>query len=148
MHMRLSQTFRAALIALIALAGLALSSTARADSATIRFSVIKAGWFVGGSGGSGTMNCNGRHYPITIGGISAGFVFGASETWFRGTVSRIRRPSDVAGVYGAIGAGGALGPGAQVIALRNGKGATLRLHGDQVGAQINADLSGLAISLR
>jgi hypothetical protein len=145
-----SNRFRNALFALAGLAGIGFAtvSPAHADTCGIRFKVFKAGWFVGGSGGSGTMNCNGRHYPITIGGISAGFVFGASETWFRGTVSRIRRPSDVAGVYGAIGAGGALGPGAQVIALRNGKGATLRLHGDQVGAQINADLSGLAISLR
>jgi hypothetical protein len=145
-----SNRFRNAHFALAGLAGIGFAtvSPAHADTCGIRFKVFKAGWFVGGSGGSGTMNCNGRHYPITIGGISAGFVFGASETWFRGTVSRIRRPSDVAGVYGAIGAGGALGPGAQVIALRNGKGATLRLHGDQVGAQINADLSGLAISLR
>jgi hypothetical protein len=145
-----STRFRSALFALAGLAGIGFAtvSPAHADTCGIRFRVFKAGWFIGGSGGSGTMNCNGRHYPITIGGISAGLVFGASETWFRGTVSRIRRPSDVAGVYGAVGAGGAFGPGAQVIALRNEKGATLRLHGDQVGAQINADLSGMAISLR
>jgi len=32
--------------------------------------------------------------------------------------------------------------------LRNEKGATLELSGRQVGLQINADLSGLAISMR
>ena len=42
----------------------------------------------------------------------------------------------------------ALGGGAQVIALINEKGAVLELTGRQVGLQINADLSGLAISMR
>jgi hypothetical protein len=148
--MKFSSRIRTAAFATLALTGIGFAtvSPAHADTCGIRFRVFKAGWFIGGSGGSGTMTCGGRHYPISIGGISAGLVFGGSETWFRGTVSNIRSPSDVAGVYGAVGAGGAFGPGAQVIALKNGKGATLRLHGDQVGAQINADLSGMAISLR
>ncbi|MGE0753110.1 MAG: hypothetical protein AB7K64_21275 [Variibacter sp.] len=146
--MRLSQTFRAALIALMALAGLALSSTARADNATIRFSVIKAGWFVGGSGGSGTLYFRGRRYRIGLGGISAGFVFGASETRFSGTVSNIYDPRDIEGVYGAVGAGAAAIRGAQAIVLQNEKGVLLRLSGRQVGLQINADISGLAINLR
>ena len=100
------------------------------------------------SAGSGTLYFQGRAYPISIGGISYGLVFGGSETWFRGSVSNINRPSDVAGVYGAAGAGAAIGGGAQAIVLTNQKGAVLNLTGRQVGLQINADLSGLAISLR
>ncbi|HWK86363.1 MAG TPA: hypothetical protein VNQ34_02540 [Xanthobacteraceae bacterium] len=148
--MKFSSRIRTSLFALAAVAGAGFATVpaAHADTCNIRFSVFKAGWFIGGSGGSGTMSCRGRSYPITIGGISAGLVFGGSQTWFRGTVSNVYRPSDVAGVYGAAGAGGAFGPGAQVIVLRNEKGATLRLSGRQVGAQINADLSGMAISLR
>ena len=65
-----------------------------------------------------------------------------------GRVSNIRRPSDVAGVYGAAGAGAAVGIGARAIVLTNEKGAELRLSGGQVGLMLNADLSGLAISLR
>jgi len=128
--------------------GFATVSPAHADTCSIRFAVYKAGWFIGGSGGTGSMNCGGRSYPITIGGLSAGLVFGGSKTWFRGTVRNVHRPSDVAGVYGAAGAGGAVGGGVQAIVLRNEKGATLHLTGEQVGLQINADLSGMAISLR
>jgi hypothetical protein len=91
---------------------------------------------------------HGRRYPISIGGLSAGLVFGASETRFHGTVSNIRSPYDVAGVYGAAGMGGALIVGAQAIVLRNEKGAVLQLVGQQVGLQINADLSGMSISMR
>jgi hypothetical protein len=80
--------------------------------------------------------------------LSAGLVFGASETRLYGRVSNIRRPSDVAGVYGGAGAGAALLVGARAIMLRNEKGAVLTLSGRQVGLIANADLSGLAISLR
>jgi hypothetical protein len=146
--MRFSSGLRTGLIALMAIVVASLSSAAYADSGSIQFKVIKGGWVIGGSAGSGTLYFQGRSYPISIGGISYGIVFGGSETWFRGTVSHINRPSDVAGVYGAAGAGGALGAGAQAIVLTNEKGAVLSLTGRQVGLQINADLSGLAISLR
>ena len=146
--MRFALRSRAALVALIALAGLAFSGAARADSGSIRFAVYKAGWFIGASGGSGTLYFHGRRYPITIGGLSAGLVFGASKTYFHGTVSHIYSPFDVSGVYGAAGGGGAAGVGAQFIVLTNEKGAVLRLSGRQVGLQINADLSGMAISVK
>jgi hypothetical protein len=146
--MRIPHQFRAGLIALIALAGASLTSVAYADSGSIRITVLKAGWFVGGSGGSGTLTFHGRNYALSIGGLSAGLVFGASETRLHGTVSHISRPSDVAGVYGAVGGGAAIGAGARAIVLRNGKGAVLTLTGRQIGLIANLDLSGLAISLR
>lgn len=146
--MRISSGFRAALIALTALTGVSLSSAARADEGTIRISVVKAGWVIGGSGGSGVLNFHGRSYPLQIGGISYGIVFGASQTDLHGRVRNIRRPSDVAGVYGAAGAGLAVGRGASAIVLTNQNGAILELSGRQVGLIANADLSGLAISMR
>jgi len=147
--MRLTSGFRAALMALIvAVAGVSLSSAARADGGYVSFRVIKGGWIIGASGGSGVLIFHGHRYPISIGGLSAGFVFGASETHFRGTVDHILSPYDVAGVYGAAGAGAALGVGGQAIVLRNEKGAVLRLVGRQIGLQVNVDLSGLSISVR
>jgi hypothetical protein len=138
----------AAVASMLALAGFGFISTAQADSGTIAFQVIKGGWIIGASGGSGTLYFHGQRYPISLGGLSAGFVFGASATKFRGTVSNIRSPHDVAGIYGAVGGGAALGVGGQAIVLRNEKGAVLTLTGMQVGLQINVDLSGLSISVR
>jgi hypothetical protein len=85
---------------------------------------------------------------LSIGGLSYGFTFGASETNFRGTVTNIRRPSDVAGVYGQGGVGAAVGRGAQAVVLTNQNGAILTLSGRQAGLIISADLSGLALSMR
>ena len=146
--MQISRRFRAGLIALIAIAGASFSSAVYADGGTIRISVLKAGWFIGGSGGSGTLVFHGRTYPLSIGGVDFGLVFGASQTYLSGRVSNISRPSDVAGVYGAGGAGAAIGRGVRAIVLTNEKGAVLELSGRQTGLMVNADLSGLAISLR
>jgi len=144
--MRLLPIPRASLIAFTVIAGLV--TTAYADSGTIRISVVKAGWFIGAQGGSGWLNFRGRNYPLSIGGLSYGLTFGGSHTDFIGRVTNIRHPSDVAGVYGAAGAGLAIGGGAQAIVLRNEKGATLTLSGHQIGLIASADLSGLAIALR
>jgi hypothetical protein len=147
--MRITSGFRAALVAMTALAGVGLSSAAHADSGYISFNVVKAGFVIGGSAGSGTLTYHGRRYPISIGGLSYGFTFGASDTRFHGTVRNIHRPSDVAGAYAAAGAGAALGhAGAQAIVLQNPNGATLVLSGQQSGAIVSADLNGIAISMR
>ena len=146
--MQILPRFRSIVIALMALASLGFVSAAHADSGTIRFAVYKAGFFVGGSGGEGTLTFRGRKYRVSIGGVSAGLVFGASKTYYRGTVRHIRRASDVTGIYGAAGGGGAIGRGAQAIVMQNDKGAVLELTGDQRGLQINADLSGLSITVK
>ena len=143
--MKMSAVLRAALVALVACAGL---SSARADEGYVSLVIYKAGWIIGGSGGSGVLHFHGRSYGLSTGGLDYGLVFGGSKTILRGRVSNIWRPSDVAGVYGAAGAGLAIGRGARAIVLTNQKGAVLELSGSQVGLMANADLSGLAITMR
>jgi hypothetical protein len=144
--MQILSGFRAGLIALAALVGAA--SVAHADSGTISIRIFKAGFFVGGSAGSGVLTFQGRKYPLAIGGLSYGFTFGASETHFHGTVSNINRPSDIAGVYAQAGAGAAAIRGAQAVVLTNQSGAVLTLTGEQNGLIVSLDLSGLALSLK
>ena len=146
--MNISSALRAALLALTAFAAASLPSAARADEGTVSLTIYKAGWIIGGSGGGGSLNFHGRRYPLSAGGLDYGLVFGGSKTALRGRVSNIVRPSDVAGVYGAAGAGLAIGNGARAIVLTNQKGAVLELAGQQVGLMANVDLSGLAITLR
>jgi hypothetical protein len=145
-HMKLSSVLRA-LLALAFLAGAGLSS-ARADEGFVTLTIWKAGWIIGGSGGGGVLMFHGRAYPLSTGGLDYGLVFGGSRTVLRGRVHNIWRPSDVAGVYAAAGAGLAIGGGARAIVLTNQKGAVLELSGTQVGLMANADLSGLAITMR
>jgi hypothetical protein len=145
--MQLSRRLRTGLVALAAIAAASVS-TAYADSASVSIKIFKAGFVIGGSAGSGSMIYNGQRYPLSIGGLSYGFTFGASETRFHGTVSNIRRASDIEGVYAQAGAGAAAVRGAQGIVLTNQKGAVLALSGMQSGLIVSADLSGLVLSLR
>jgi hypothetical protein len=135
------------LIAFAALFGVGMTA-AHADSGSISIRIFKAGFVIGGSAGSGVLHFHGRNYPLSIGGLSYGFTFGASETHFHGRVTNIHRPSDVAGVYAQGGAGAAVGRGAQAVVLTNQRGAVLTLTGEQNGLIVSADLSGLALSLK
>ena len=146
--MRLSRGFRSAVLALMAMVGAIAATAAQADNGQIWITEYKGGWFIGGSGGSGMLLFHGRQYPLFIGGVSAGFVFGGSKAMLSGWVTNIHQPSDVAGVYGAAGAGAAVVGGARAILLTNQKGAHLHLQGRQIGLMLNADLSGLALSLK
>ena len=137
---------RTALAALLALLG--SSSLGFADSGYVNLTIYKAGWIIGGSGGTGVLDFHGRSYPLSTGGIDWGLVFGGSKTVLHGRVTHIGQPSDVAGIYGAAGAGLAVGTGARAIILTNQKGAVLELSGRQVGLLANVDLSGLAITLK
>jgi lipid-binding SYLF domain-containing protein len=145
--MRTLIAIRAALVA-SALIVVGLATAAYADVGSIRFNVLKAGFVIGGSAGSGAMNYHGRIYPLIIGGVSYGFTFGGSMTDFVGTVSNIRSPSDINGVYVAGGAGAAVGVGGGAIVLANQNGAVLTLSGFQSGLIVAADLNGLVITLR
>ena len=141
-------SFRFRVVLLTLAVCLGLCSAARADSGMVTLTIYKGGWIIGASAGGGTLTFRGRRYPLSVGGLDYGLVFGGSKTVLRGRVSHINRPSDVAGVYGAAGAGLAIGGGARAIVLSNQKGAVLELSGRQVGLMANADLSGLAISMR
>ena len=125
-----------------------IGSAAYADSGQIAFDVFKAGFVVGGSGGSGTLVFHGRRHRLDIGGLSYGITFGASRTSFRGEVSHIRRASDVSGLYAAGNVGAAVGQGAQAIVLTNQNGAILTLSGNSVGAIVSADLNGLVLTVK
>jgi hypothetical protein len=143
--MRLSSAIRAALLVLALFAG---SSVARADEGAVTLVIFKAGWFVGGSAGSGVMTFHGRTYGLSAGGLDGGLVFGGSQTTLQGRVRNIHRAEDIAGVYGAAGVGVAFGAGVRGIVLTNPNGAILELSGKQLGIIANLDLSGLAITLK
>src|SRR5271156_1273805 len=128
--MRLSSAIRVALFALALCAG---PSAARADEGLVTLIIFKAGWIFGGSAGSGVLTFHGRPYGLSAGGLDYGLVFGGSQTTLQGRVRNIHEPSDIAGVYGAAGAGVAFGAGVRGIVLTNQKGAILELSGKQLG---------------
>jgi hypothetical protein len=146
--MRISM-IRLAVAALVALGIAAVPSASQAATGSVRLKIVKASFVVGVSGGQGVLLFDRRTYPLSVAGVSIGFSAGGSEANLVGTVSNIRRASDVAGTYSAATSGAALVTGGkQILTLRNEKGAVMQLRGAQVGLEVNLDLSGMAISLR
>lgn len=125
----------------------AAPSPSSADSGSVRLKVTKVGFIIGVGGGSGVLNFKGKHYRLSLGGVSAGTI-GAAGADLVGTASNLRTASDIAGTYSAISAGAAVAGGAKVVTLQNSNGVVLQLHGRQVGFEASLSLSGLSISVQ
>jgi hypothetical protein len=123
------------------------STQSRAQNGTVRLHIVKAGFIVGVGGGSGTLLYKGHSYRLSLGGIGVGSL-GIAAVDLVGTASNLHRPADIAGTYGAAGAGATFVGGAQVVQLQNDKGVVLRLHGVQVGFQVSIGLAGMTIAMR
>jgi len=149
--MHFSSARRFGFLALLALLFVAVASPSQAQTAgtgNVRLKIVKAGWFIGGQGGDGTLTFAGRTYRLGIGGLSAGLTFGGSATDLVGTARNLRSASDIAGIYTAVGAGVVVAGGARVIYMCNSNGVVLSLRGHQIGLAVDLDLSGMALSLK
>ena len=119
-----------------------------APDGTIDLTLYKAGFIVGGSGGSGTLKFKGKQYPVDIGGVSLGATIGASKAELIGEVYNLKQPSDIEGTYTAVQAGVAVAGGGKVAELKNSKGVVLKVQGKQVGLELALDLSGMEVKLK
>jgi hypothetical protein len=121
---------------------------AAAPDGRIELTLYKAGFIVGGSGGSGTLKIKGKQYPVNIGGVSLGATIGASKAELIGEVYNLKNPSDIEGTYTAGQASVAIAGGGKIAELKNSKGVVLKVKGKQVGLELALDLSGMEISLK
>ncbi len=136
-----------ATIAALASMSLAATTPSHAETCSIRLHIVKAGFIVGAGGGNGTLVCHGRAYRLTVGGIGLGSL-GVAAADLAGTASNVHNPANVAGTYGAAGAGVTFVGGGQVATLQNEKGVVLHVGGGQVGFQVSLGLAGMTIGLQ
>lgn len=134
-------------IAAAASIGLAAVTPSQAQTCSIRLHIVKAGFIVGAGGGNGTLVCHGRAYRLTVGGIGLGSL-GVAAADLAGTASNVHNPADVAGTYGAAGAGVTFVGGGQVATLQNNRGVVLHIGGGQVGFQVSLGLGGMTLGLQ
>jgi hypothetical protein len=131
-----------------ALALMAVSpSQSQAATGTVRLHIVKAGVVIGGSNGEGVLYFGHRRYRLTVNGSSIGTV-GVATIDLVGTVSNLRRPSDIIGSYSDAGAGISLGGGGGATTLQNNNGVILQLQGPQTGLQVSLSLGGMTIAMR
>jgi hypothetical protein len=136
-----------AVFATIVSIAFAAATPSQAQTGAVRLNIVKVGFIVGAGGGSGTLSYHGKTYRLSVGGVSLGSL-GVASADLVGTASNLHRPSDIAGTYGAAGAGFTFVGGGQVATLQNEKGVVLTLQGRQAGFQASLGLAGMTISLR
>jgi len=124
----------------------ATAAPSQAQTGTVRLHVVKAGFIIGVGGGSGVLHFQGHSYPLRLGGIGIGSL-GVAAVDLSGTASNLHRASDIAGTYGAAGAGATFVGGGQVATLQNERGVVLRVSGPQVGFQVTLGLGGMTIGM-
>ena len=142
------QILRSSLVALAVTVAPGLAAPGWAATGTVYVEIAKAGFIVGVGGGRGTLVFQGRRYPLSVGGLSFGATIGASKADLVGRAYNLRRATDIAGTYTAVGVGAAAGGGVSSIRLQNARGVVLDLRGRNIGLELNANVSGIEVGLR
>jgi lipid-binding SYLF domain-containing protein len=126
----------------------AMMTASHADTGIVRVVFTKGGFIIGAGGGRGILTFRNRNYPFRVSGMSFGATIGASTTKFVGKALNMQKPSDLAGSYATLGAGGALAAGAGGVQLQNGQtGVILQLTGAKVGVELSAAVGGVQIAM-
>ena len=135
------------LVVLGALAAPALSQSAPAPSAEIRFSGGSVAFLAGVNWGSGTLIYHGKSYALKVNGLSVGAI-GASKYGASGSVYNLHRVEDIEGTYSGANASMTAGGGAGAVVLKNSNGVEIRAQSTSAGLKLSAAGSGVVIKLK
>jgi hypothetical protein len=142
--------------AILAVAGLGLASlvvgmtaVAAPESTTGKVTIesksVAIG--VGVSWGDGTLVYKGKKYPFTVQGLSV-VDLGVSKVSAKGDVMNLKKAEDFAGTYTAAGAGGTVGGGMAVAALKNHNGVEMKLTATTAGVKFALAGAGVTVKLK
>jgi hypothetical protein len=118
-----------------------------AQTGSVHFSVVKAGFIVSTGSGTGSLNYQGRTYRLSVSTVGYGTI-GVTGGELTGTAYNLRTAGDIAGTYTAPAAGLTLGGGARVARFQNANGVILELVGAQLGLAVSLGSAGMTIALQ
>jgi hypothetical protein len=115
--------------------------------ATVKMSgkALSAG--VGYSWGSGTLTYQGKEYPFSISGLSAGNI-GAGSAELSGQVFNLKNLEDFNGNYTSVGAGATVAGGGGGMAMKNQNGVTMNVAGTTRGLTFKLGVDGMKVQLK
>jgi hypothetical protein len=101
---------------------------------------------IGFAWGHGTLIYQGKRYPLAVSGLSVVSV-GVTEYTAAGTVTGLKKPQDINGIYTAVTAGGTLGGGGSIAAMTNHRGVTIHMTATSEGLNFTLAAEGMKIRL-
>jgi hypothetical protein len=102
---------------------------------------------VGVSWGDGILEYRGKKYPFTVKGLSV-VDLGVSKVTARGEVTNLKKLADFDGNFAAAKAGGVVGGGAGVAALKNQNGVEMTLTATATGIEFALGGGGVEVKLK
>jgi hypothetical protein len=114
--------------------------------ATIEVSGSSVGVGVGFTEAKGTLNYQGKSYPVRLQGVSLAQV-GATNLTAAGEVYHVTRLQDVVGNYTAVSAGAALADGGTETTMQNPNGVVIKLHTTSKGVDLRLSVDGVSLKL-
>lgn len=133
-------------VALGVLVGQPFVASAQAPDGVIELSGGSVAAGIGYSWGSGTLIYQGNRYPLKISGITLASV-GINHYTAAGTVTGLRTARDINGVFTSVAAGGTLGGGGGIAAMKNQNGVVIQMTSTTAGLSLTLAAEGLKISL-
>jgi len=102
---------------------------------------------VGYSWGSGVLTYQGKEYPFSISGLSAGNI-GASSAELSGEVFNLKNLADFNGNYTSAGAGATVAGGGGGMTMKNQNGVTMNVVGTTRGVSFKLGVDGMKVELK
>ena len=102
---------------------------------------------VGFSWGSGVLTYQGKDYPFSVSGLSAGNI-GAGSADLTGDVFNLKTVDDFNGTFTSVGAGATVGGGGGAMSMRNQNGVVMNVVGTSKGLTFKLGVDGLKIELK
>ena len=120
---------------------------AETPDATVRITgkAVSAG--VGFSWGSGVLTYQGKDYPFSVSGLSAGNIGVASAT-LSGEVCNLKNIDDFNGNYASVGAGATVAGGGGGMTMKNQNGVVMNVAGTTKGLSFKLGVDGLKVELK
>ena len=127
------------------LAGLAAAQAKKPD-ATLTLTEGSVAVGIGWTWGKGTLSYQGKTYPLKVEGLSVGEV-GITRATAAGNVFGLKKLADFNGTYAAGAAGGTVGGGAGISAMKNQNGVVIELKSTTQGANLKLAAEGVKLTL-
>jgi hypothetical protein len=119
---------------------------AQAPDATVKITGKSLAAGVGFSWGNGVLNYQGKEYPFSISGFSAGEI-GFNVAELSGEVFNLKNPADFNGNYTSLGAGITIGGGASAATMRNQNGVVMHVVATSQGFTFKLGVDGMKVEL-
>jgi len=102
---------------------------------------------VGFSWGSGVLTYQGKDYPFSVSGLSAGNI-GAGSADLTGDVFNLKTVDDFNGTFTSVGAGATVAGGGGAMSMRNQNGVVMNVVGTTKGLTFKLGVDGMKIELK